>query len=495
EQFRDQGTLRAEPDGLVARRRGQDGALQLALRAQERGDLRPPHRRYGPRALDGGLRRAAQALAPLDRPGLGRGTRGRRSPRPLSPDRTLRPLPRGRGEARRFRCRLPGLRHDRRDGRVPGEGAGREATADLQGRRVPRHGPRGGAAPGRCRGAVHRPLQDAGRGPDRRRGPHPGTGDVRELEPGRLRHHEVDRHPDLQLRGGRRRRRDEDQPRHPRRRPPLEHATTDPDLRVFGLRPPRVRPRPAGPRAGQEEALQAPRGGERRGLRGRGVPSGGALQLPRAPRGGIRGGRGDLLPRRARRTVPHRARERQPGGLRREEADLHKRPLPQAPEPRGARPDHRPDARRIRGREPRGAPARHAAPRPDHGAHQGPREPHERDPRLCRLLLRRRSRLRRGRVREAVRQGVRPRGFPRDRRTPESPPRRGLDGREDRGDHPGPRRGEGQGGTPPHPPRALRRHRPHRERGPLRDPDPPRPRPCPPQAPKGRREAEGARRL
>src|SRR5918992_213243 len=96
-------------------------------------------------------------------------------------------------------------------------------------------------------------------------GPYPRSGNVREREHRGLRADEVHRHPDLQLRGGGGRRADEDQPRHKGRGPPLEHAAPDPHLRSPGIRATGLRPRPAGFGTGQEEALQAPRGGERGG--------------------------------------------------------------------------------------------------------------------------------------------------------------------------------------------------------------------------------------
>ena len=135
---------------------------------------------------------------------------------------------------------------------------------------------------------LHRPLQDPARGSDRGRGHDPWPHHLRERQPGGLRLDEVHGHPDLQLRRRLRRRRDGDKPRHPRRRPPLEHAAPDPDPRGPRQPAPRLRPRPPGLGTRQEEAQQAPRRGERRGLRGAGLPARGALQLPRAPRRRLR---------------------------------------------------------------------------------------------------------------------------------------------------------------------------------------------------------------
>ena len=116
---------------------------------------------------------------------------------------------------------------------------------------------------------------------------------------------------------------------------------------------------------------------------------------------------------------------------------------------------------------------RHADHGPDEGAHQ----PHAGHPREPGLLLRRHAGLRPAGVREAVRQGVRRGELPGARQPPRSPAR--VDGRGHRGDRARARRRAGEGGAAPDPPPALRRDRAHRERGPLRDHAPPRPRPFP----------------
>ena len=102
---------------------------------------------------------------------------------------------------------------------------------------------------------------------------------------------------------------------------------------ALGNRAPCLRPCPPGPRARQEEARQAPRRGERRGLRGAGLPARGALQLPRAPRRRLRRGRGDLHPGGTGRALPHRPCERQPGDPRREEAKVRERRVSETQEP------------------------------------------------------------------------------------------------------------------------------------------------------------------
>ena len=186
-------------------------------------------------------------------------------------------------------------RHEPRGG--GGDGAD-PALADLARHRLGRAGhvparrdgplPRARRAARRRRGGVRGrgrdPLPDARRGRHRlgRRGPRAHR--VPERAARGRRHRPLGRPPDLQLRlagGGHGRR---DHARDPRRRPHLEHPEADPD-------PARARPRAAGvrahrehPRHRREEALQAPR----RGLGGRvprrGIPPGGARELPRPDR-------------------------------------------------------------------------------------------------------------------------------------------------------------------------------------------------------------------
>src|SRR5215212_7570838 len=152
----------------------------------------------------------------------------------------------------------------------------------------------GGENENRGRRAPHRPFQDPAQGSDGGGGHDPRSRHLRERQPGRLRAHEVFGHPDLQLRRRLRRRGDGDKPRHPGRRPPLQHAAPDTHPPGPGEQAPGIRPRSAGPRRGPEEAVETPRRGERRGLRGEGVSAGGALQLPGPPRRGLRRRRGDL---------------------------------------------------------------------------------------------------------------------------------------------------------------------------------------------------------
>ena len=109
-------------------------------------------------------------------------------------------------------------------------------------------------------------------------------GDARRLDPGPLR-----RDADLQLLRRRRRRDDEDHPRDPGQRPPLEHAQADPLLRGARLPAAGLRPHPDDPRPGPEAPVQAPRRDVRARVPRRGVPARGDGELLRAARMGPRG--------------------------------------------------------------------------------------------------------------------------------------------------------------------------------------------------------------
>ena len=87
-----------------------------------------------------------------------------------------------------------------------------------------------------------------------------------------------------------------------------------------GLRAPAAAARPR-----RQEALQAPRRGLRAGAARRGLPAGGGPQLPRAARLGRRRRRDGALDRRADRALHARARQPQPGALRRGQAALAQR--------------------------------------------------------------------------------------------------------------------------------------------------------------------------
>ena len=111
-----------------------------------------------------------------------------------------------------------------------------------------------------------------------------------------------------------------------------------------------------------------------------------------------------------------------------------------SPEELATRSSH---ARRVWRADGGGARTGPGAPGEHHGSPEGAYRPDDRDPRLRRLLLRRLAGIRRGSVREAVRQRVRPRELSRARGTPHSSFR--VDGDRDRGSGARPRRRKGEG--------------------------------------------------
>ena len=115
---------------------------------------------------------------------------------------------------------------------------------------------------------------------------------------------------DLQLRladGGRLGR---DHARHPRRRPHLEHAEADQHHPRGRRRAARLRARAEHLRRGRQEALEAARRDRHRRVPRGGLPPRGAHELPRAARLGARRRDDDHEPRRARRALHARARQR-----------------------------------------------------------------------------------------------------------------------------------------------------------------------------------------
>ena len=220
----------------AAHRRRAHVPLQLALRARPRRRVPAADREHGYEPRGRGVRRADRALAALARHRVGRrddvparrhGARGGGG----APARRRRHCVRGRGRdphphARRGRDRL-----GRRD-----QGAHRGAERRARGRR-----PRPLGRPSDLQ------LRLAARGLDRR-------------------HH----------------------PRHPRRRPRLEHAEADQRPARARRRAARVRARPERVRRRRQEALEAPRRGVGRRVPRCRVRAGGADELPRAPRLGAR---------------------------------------------------------------------------------------------------------------------------------------------------------------------------------------------------------------
>ena len=107
----------------------------------------------------------------------------------------------------------------------------------------------------------------------------------------------------LPLHGRRRRRGDGDQPRHPRRGPPLEHAEAHPAVPRARLPGPALRPPAAHPQPRPDEDEQAQEPDRGLGLHRRGLHPRGAGQLPRAPRLGDRHRGGGAVDRRDRRAL------------------------------------------------------------------------------------------------------------------------------------------------------------------------------------------------
>ena len=208
--------LRAEPHRSFARRRRAHRALQLALRAPPRRGLHSEDRGHRPLALDRGEPRRHPR-----RPALAGARLGRRpAHRGLPPDRALaalsraRAAPRGRGARLLLRVRARAARRRARGG----AGAERDVPVLRSLPQARAHGRR--AAPAHSR-----------RGRHRRRRSHSRAGDLRPPPARRLDPRAQRRHADLQLlrRGGRRDH--AHQSRHPRQRPPVEHAQAGPLLR------------------------------------------------------------------------------------------------------------------------------------------------------------------------------------------------------------------------------------------------------------------------
>ena len=219
---------------------------------------------------------------------------------------------------------------------TPEELDARREAAQARGRDLPlrRPLPRPPAPSRRPRGA---PAPDPGRGDDGRPRPDPRGRDVRPRHARRLDPRPVRRDADLQLLRGRRRRDDEDHPRDPGQRPPLEHAEADPLLRGARVPAAGVRPHPDDPRPGPEAPVQAPRGDVRPRVPGRGVPARGDGQLPRAARMGPRGP-GGLHPGRADPPLRPPAGRRHAGDLRPDQARVAEPGVDEAARrgPRGA---------------------------------------------------------------------------------------------------------------------------------------------------------------
>ena len=132
----------------------------------------------------------------------------------------------------------------------------------------------------------------------------------------------------LQLRLARRRQGGRHHPRHPRRRPRLQHPEADRRARGPRGRAARLRPRAEHLRRRRQEALEAPRGCVGGRVQSRGVHRAGADELPRVARLGARRRDDDHVRRRARRALLARTGRRQPGHAGLREARLDERRLP-----------------------------------------------------------------------------------------------------------------------------------------------------------------------
>ncbi len=329
-------SLRTVPHRLPPPRRGAHRALQLPLRTQARRRLRAAHRRHRPLAFDRRGHRPDPALAARDGARLGRGSREARHPWSLSPDRAPADLPRAHRAPARRGPPLHLLPHARGARGRAQRRAGREARLGLQ-RRLPRPAGRRGRPAQGGRRALDPALSRASRH-DRVRRPaaRPGRGGQRDHR--RLHRAALRRHHHLQPGGGRRRRHDGREPRHPRRRPPLQHAQADPDLRGPGGAAAALPAHAAALRHRPQEALQAARRHQPRAARGHGLPRRGGAQLPVLPVDRVRRVDDPVEPRR-----PHRAlRRREPGHERQ-----HLRPRETALDERALHP--RPGHRRARG--------------------------------------------------------------------------------------------------------------------------------------------------
>ena len=225
----------------------------------------------------------------------GSGSTGTRAPRSPARRRAARTRRTARCSASRSTPRRPSGCSPRTRP-IPATARPRSSRPTARPRRRPRQPPR---YVGRCAAlTAGRARRARGRGPSRRAIRfRVGTGVVAfddivrgqvEIDVGeprrRLRHRPRRRHAALPLHGRRRRRGDGDQPRHPRRGPPLEHAQAHPPVpgarpRGAALRPPAADPQP---RPDEDEQAQEPDRGRR--LHRPGLHPRGARQLPRAPR-------------------------------------------------------------------------------------------------------------------------------------------------------------------------------------------------------------------
>ena len=277
--------FRAFSHRQAAHRRRSHRHLQLGLRPGYRRHLRAAHRGHRPGAFHRGEHPDHSARAEVDGPRLGRGPGGGRTLRPLLPDPAHRHVRGSAAEAHRRRRRLSLLLHQ--------GGAGRQARGRRENRgrlrglrsHLSRHSSRRGR---RARCSWRAPCL----APESARRPRSGH-----VQRCRLRRHELPhrcdgrhdsaphrRHVHLQLRCGLRRCEHGHHPRHPRRRPSLQHPAPGAHLRGARRRGAAVRApvHDLGPR--RQEALEAPRRHQRGGVPRPGVSARCPRELPGAAR-------------------------------------------------------------------------------------------------------------------------------------------------------------------------------------------------------------------
>ena len=258
-------------------------ALQLRLRPQARRAVHPAHRGHRPERARRASRRRRSSRPALARPRVGRGPRRRRPARPLPPERAHGDLPRARRGAPRGaatptaasapRERLDALRAEQQAKKLD------SATTATAGRSPPGASPNGAPRPAsrtssgsRCRRRARPSSRDLLRGEvalRQRPGRRPGPAQDRRL-------------PDLPPGQRGRRPPDGDHPRHPRRGVDHLDAQARPALpRASAGRRPVFCHLPLLRNADKSKISKRKNPVEPQLLPARGLPPGGAAQLPR----------------------------------------------------------------------------------------------------------------------------------------------------------------------------------------------------------------------
>ena len=350
---------RPEPHRPAPHRDGADGAVQLPVRAAHRRDVHPAPRGHRPGAQLDRLREGHPRRAPLARPPLGRGARGRRrgGPRPVRavpPDAAAADLRRGRRAAAGRRPGLPLLLHARGARRRPqGPGGGQAAAALRRALRGPdrrtsarRARPRAAAARSASGSArASSPSTTSSAAGSRSTSPtSAATSSSSAADGSPLYHFTVvvdDAAMEIShvIRGE-------------------DHLSNTPKhillFRALGYPSAALRPPAADPQRGPDQDEQAQEPDRGLGLHRRGLHPRGAGQLPGAPRLGDRHGGGGPVARRDRRALRPRRGPQGRRRLRSRAARMAQRPVD--PAPRARRPDRSPAAvRRGRAASPAGS--------------------------------------------------------------------------------------------------------------------------------------------